>query len=85
MHQLSVELQRHKLQGFAFLAAATFATAFPPVPGYGLWCYVAGYAFGMEGFLPIYAGAIVGAFTCFMLFRYLLVDCMFKWVANDKQ
>eukprot|EP00750_Incisomonas_marina_P006282 INCI14403.1.p1 GENE.INCI14403.1~~INCI14403.1.p1 ORF type:complete len:392 (+),score=68.74 INCI14403.1:130-1305(+) len=81
----AVYLQGHKLQGFFILAVATFATAFPPIPGYSICCYVAGYTFGLEGFFPIYIAAIVGAFVCFVLFRYFLVDCMFKWVASNKQ
>ena len=81
----AVYLQHHKWRGFLILAAATFSTAFPPVPGYSLCCYVAGYAFGMQGFFPVYIAAIVGAFTCFVIFRYYLVDCMFKWVAHNKQ
>jgi uncharacterized membrane protein YdjX (TVP38/TMEM64 family) len=82
---VTVFLQSHKLRGFLVLGAATFATAFPPIPGYSLCCYVAGYAFGMQGFIPVYTSAILGAFSCFVLSRYFLVDCMFKWVANNKQ
>lgn len=81
----AVYLRQHKLRGYLILATATFATAFPPVPGYSLCCYVAGYAFGMHGFFPVYTAAIVGACVSFVLFRYFLVDCMFKWVANNKK
>ena len=84
LQRVTVILQRHRLQGYLVLMSATIVTAFPPMPGYSLCCYAAGYAFGLRGFIPVYLGAVVGSALCFALFRYCFAKCMRTWIENNK-
>mgnify|MGYP000521566136 CR=1 FL=1 len=84
LQRVTVILQRHRLQGYLVLMSATIVTAFPPMPGYSLCCYAAGYAFGLRGFIPVYLGAVVGSAICFALFRYCFANRMRTWIENNK-
>eukprot|EP01137_Pigoraptor_chileana_P025118 Opistho-2@94102 len=59
--------------GGVVLATLVFASAFPPIVGYGWLLFLCGYALGFPlGIAPAYTGALAGAVACFALSRTLL-------------
>ncbi|KAI8988037.1 snare associated Golgi protein-domain-containing protein, partial [Mycotypha africana] len=56
--------------GYLLMASLIFASAFPPMIGYGLYQTLSGYTFGfLIGFPVSYFSALFGAIACFLLSR----------------
>jgi len=55
--------------GYIIVALTVMLTTVPPVPGFGAMSALSGVIYGVKGFIPFYAGAIVGSTITVILFR----------------
>jgi len=71
LQSFTVWARGYGILGYVAVAAATFFTAIPPVPGYGMIAILCGVIYGWMGVVPFYIGAILGATATFVVFRWL--------------
>ncbi|KAJ3109935.1 Tlg2-vesicle protein [Phlyctochytrium bullatum] len=55
--------------GMLIIFALEFIASFPPMFGFGFFQLLAGFIYGMLGFVPIYIGGLLGGIICFVAAR----------------
>ncbi|KAG0308812.1 Tlg2-vesicle protein [Dissophora globulifera] len=66
----AVTFVRQSSAGMVVLAAIMAATCIFPLFGYGVVSMICGYVYGVpKGFIPAFAGDVIGASLCFWLYR----------------
>lgn len=72
--------------GWTILWAMVFATAFPPIIGYGMCGTIAGFVYGVwEGWFIYASATVAGSFCSFLVSRTVLRKYVERLVKNDKR
>ncbi|KAJ3102220.1 Tlg2-vesicle protein [Phlyctochytrium planicorne] len=69
--------------GAILIGALEFVASFPPMFGFGSLQLLAGFIYGMAGFIPIYLGGFLGGIACFAISRRYLTT-RYRAVLTEK-
>ncbi|GJJ77667.1 hypothetical protein EMPS_10026 [Entomortierella parvispora] len=80
----AVSFIRNSNAGMVIMASIMFATCIFPLFGYGVISMVCGYIYGFpKGFLPAFAGDVLGASAGFWLYRLAFHDYIRRKLGNN--
>ncbi|CAG8479584.1 8303_t:CDS:2 [Paraglomus brasilianum] len=78
------ETVRSSRYGYFIMGGLIALSSFPPLPGYSALILVCGFIYGFPlGFVPAFAGAVIGAIGSFWLFRKALTGYVKRLLAKQ--